>query len=109
MDALSLLIAALLNASVACTALPADEYRVQGDDFLVLNWRCEVDREANRYEVWRSWQRKCKLDNGESYWSRPYFLQNQTSKVSMYMNRFGEFQVGIGASILDTYVPRCGV
>jgi hypothetical protein len=108
MDAIGLIIGALLNASIACSALPADEYHVQGDDFLVLNWRCEVDRATNRYEVWRSWQRKCVVNAEKSYWGRPYFLQNQTTFISIYVNRFGEMQVGVGASILDTYVPRCG-
>lgn len=106
MDLLTIMAALFLNMSTGCDALKADVMRVGGQDYLVQSWRCED--KAGKVHLWRTWQRECVANNGQSFYGRPYFLEDTTTHLGIYHNRFGEIQGGFGAAIENAYVGLCG-
>lgn len=105
MDLIAIMAALFLNASLSCSALPAEVQRIGGMDFLVQSWSCQDMR--GKIHIWRTWQRECKFEKATA-WGRPYFLEDQTSHMAFYLNRFGELQGGLGAQITEAYLPLCG-
>jgi len=105
-DLLTIMAALFLNMSTGCDALKADVMRVGGQDYLVQSWRCED--KAGKVHLWRTWQRECVANNGQSFYGRPYFLEDTVSRAAFYMNQFGELQGGLGAIIENAYVGPCG-
>ena len=106
MDLLSIMAALFLNLSTGCDALKADVMRVSGQDYLVQAWTC-ADKNG-QIHLWRTWQRQCVANNGQQFWGRAYFLEDTTTHLGIYHNRFGEIQGGFGASIEQAYVGLCG-
>lgn len=98
--------ALFLNLSTGCDALKAEVMRVGGQDYLVQAWTCG-DKSGNSH-LWRTWQRECVANNGTRYFGRPYFLEDTTSHLGIYVNRFSEIQGGYGADLSEAYVPSCG-
>ena len=99
MDAISLLMVLFLNLNEPCTAMPAELQHVSGQDYQILRYACG----AKAYKIW---QRKC--NDGQGYWGRPFFLEEENSQQGLYVNRFGEVVTGYHVSITETYVPLCG-
>ena len=106
MDLIAIMAALFLNLSTGCDALKADVMRVGGQDYLVQAWTC-ADK-SNQVHLWRTWQRQCVANNGQQFWGRAYFLEDTTTHLGIYHNRFGEIQGGFGASIEQAYVGLCG-
>jgi len=106
MDLIAILAAMLLNASTGCDALKAEVTRIGSQDYLIQSWSCP-DRSGQPH-IWRTWQRECVANNQTHFWGRAAFLEDQQSKLGIYVNRFGEIQGGIGASIEQAYIPLCG-
>lgn len=106
MDLLSIMAALFLNLSTGCDALKADVQRIQGQDYLVQSWTCKDKR--GEVHIWRTWQRECMSNRHATFWGRPYFLEDVTSQMAFYANRFGELQGGFGAPMDGAYVPLCG-
>ena len=101
MDALSLILSLFLSGSAACSADPAMEQRVGNANYLVLSYHCGTQQ-------WRAWHRWCTVESsGVQYIGRPFYLVDQQSQVALYLSRFGEVQIGIGAELEDSYVPLC--
>ncbi len=86
--------------------MPADMMRVGGQDYLVSSWLC-TDKHGVSH-VWRTWQRECVAQNKSTFYGRPFVLEDQTSRLVIYTNQFGEIQGGIGADIQQAYLPLCG-
>lgn len=106
MDLIDIIAGLFLNLSIGCNALPAEVQRVHGQDFLVKAWACQDKRE--QVHVWRTWQRECVANNGNTFWGRAYFIEDQSSQMAFYTNRFGELQGGFGAAIENAYLGPCG-
>mgnify|MGYP003453681492 CR=1 FL=1 len=106
MDLIAIFAAMFLNLSTGCDALKAEVMRVGGQDYLIQSWRCED--KAGQIHLWRTWQRECVASNGQRFYGRPYFLEDTTSHLGIYHNRFGEIQGGFGAAIENAYVGLCG-
>jgi hypothetical protein len=106
MDLIAIIAALLLNASTGCDAMKADVMRVGGQDYLVQAWTC--GDKSGKSHIWRTWQRECVANNGTRYFGRPYFLEDTTSHLGIYVNRFSEIQGGFGAAIENAYVGLCG-
>ena len=106
MDLIAILASLFLNLSTGCDALKASVMTMSGQDYLVQSWRCED--KTGKVHLWRTWQRECIAQNGYRFYGRPYFLEDTTSHLGIYANRFGEIQGGIGASIEQAYVGLCG-
>ena len=100
MDAISLIMILFLNLNEPCTALPADETRISGEDYQILRYACGSKN-------FRIWQRKCQ--EGQGYWGRPFFLVEENSQMGLYINRFGEIHTGFHVMLEETYLPHCGV
>lgn len=98
--------ALFLNLSTGCDALKADVMRAGGQDYLIQSWTC-ADKKGSVH-LWRTWQRECVANNGSKYFGRPYFLEDTTSHLGIYVNRFSEIQGGYGADLSEAYVPSCG-
>lgn len=106
MDLIAILAALLLNASTGCDALKADVMRIGSQDYLIQSWAC-ADK-SGKVHIWRTWQRECVANNDTHYWGRAAFLEDQHSKLGVYINKFGEIQGGYGAEIENAYLPPCG-
>jgi len=106
MDLIAIMAALFLNLSTGCDALKADVMRVGGQDYLVQAWTC-ADKKG-QVHLWRTWQRECVANNGQQFWGKAYFLEDTTTHLGIYHNRFGEIQGGFGASIEQAYVGLCG-
>ena len=106
MDMISMMAGSFLNLMVGCDAQPVIVMRVRAQDYQIQSWVCTDKHEAKH--LWRTWQLECTAQNGATFWSRPYFLEEQGEDVAYYVNRFGEVQGGRGASIEQAYVPLCG-
>lgn len=98
MDALSLMMLLFLTLSEPCNAMPAEETRLQGEDFQVLRFECG----AKSFKVW---SRRC-VEGG--YWSRPFLLEETNSGQGFYFDRFADVHSGWHVRLEETYVPRCG-
>ena len=99
MDAIQLLMALFLNLNEPCTAKPVELQRLSGQDYQILRYDCG----AKRFKIW---QRFCA--EGQGYWGRPFFLEEENGQQGVYVNRFGEVQTGWHVSVVEIYVPRCG-
>jgi hypothetical protein len=106
MDLIAIMAALFLNLSTGCDALKADVMRAGGQDYLIQSWTC-ADKKG-QVHLWRTWQRECVANNGQQFWGRAYFLEDTTTHLGIYHNRFGEIQGGFGASIEQAYVGLCG-
>ena len=106
MDLIALMAAMFLNVSMACSAMPADVQRINGQEFLIKSWACRDQGQV--LHLWRTWQRQCTAQNGAQFWGRPYFMEDPLNHFAYYMNRFGELQGGYGAAIENAYVGPCG-
>jgi hypothetical protein len=106
MDLIAIMAALFLNLSTGCDALKADVMRAGGQDYLIQSWTC-ADKKGSVH-LWRTWQRECVANNGQRYFGRAYFLEDTTTHLGIYHNRFGEIQGGFGASIEQAYVGLCG-
>ncbi len=106
MDLIALLVASFLNLSTGCDAMRAEVMHVGSQDYLLQSWSCP-DKHGKGHQ-WRTWQRECVANNGETFWGRPHFLEDRNTGLAYYVNRFGELQGGMGAAIESAYVPLCG-
>jgi hypothetical protein len=99
MDAISLVMALFLNLNEPCTALPAEESMIGGQDYRILRYDCGAKR-------FRIAQRLCR--EGRGFWGRPFLLQEEASQQGLYVNRFGEVMAGWHVAFDDVYFPACG-
>jgi hypothetical protein len=101
MDALSLVLSLFLTGSPFCSAEPALETVLGRQSYLVLSYGCGAQQ-------WRAWHRWCVIESsGATYLGRPFYLVETHSQVALYLSRFGEVSVGVGAQLSDAYTPSC--
>jgi len=99
MDTLLVLIMFVINQPEVCTALPAEVRHVGPTTYQVLSWTCGP-------RTWHAWQKWC--TDGQGYFGWPFFLEETSSHMALYLNRFGEVHSGQGALLENAYVPHCG-
>ena len=97
-------LAFLVNALVACSAVPVTEQRLGGDTYQIQAWSCQTTQGPVQV---RAWRRPCQGER-EQYWGRMVFIEFQEWHTSLYLNRFGEIMVGAGAEVGEAYLPSCG-
>ena len=106
MDLLAILTSLLLNASLGCSAMKAEQVQQGSQTFLVQAWACE--NRNHELQLWRAWQRACVSSEHVAYPGRVVFIEETGSNLAIYYNAFGELQGGIGAGINAAYLPLCG-
>jgi len=98
------LLAYLINLMVSCTVLPMSEQKVGVELYQVQHWSCQTTQGPMAV---RSWRRPC--DTGHThYWGRMVFLEFEELQTAVYMNRYGEVQIGQGARLEEAYQTACG-
>lgn len=97
MNPIEILITFFLLKDPACYAWPAEAARLGQQEYQILSWSCNE-------HSWKAWQQKCP----QGYYGRLFYLQEQKTQLAIYLNRFGEVQIGYGAQLEDMYVPLCG-
>ena len=97
-------VAFVLNAIVACSALPVTEQVLSGNVYQIQSWVCQAGQGPIQV---RAWRRPCHGPQ-ERYWGRMVFLEFPEWHTSLYLNRFGEVMVGAGAEVGEAYLPSCG-
>ena len=98
MNAIELMMALFLNASIMCHALPADVQQIGGRDYQILSFAC------GEY-LFQIWQRRCEPGN---YWTRPFLLKELSTDRGFYLNQFAELYSGEHVSLDEVYVQPCG-
>lgn len=105
MNSLELLITMLLNASLSCTALPADEMKVEGHLYQVQRWVCQTMDGPRKLSAWR---RECGKGEGR-HWGHTSFLEaSGPLQWGIVMDQFGGFRAGIGVQREEAYEAICG-
>jgi hypothetical protein len=94
---LAALMALLLNQSEPCNARPAEAQRISGMNYQVLVYQCGARQ-------WKLWQYECKPGR----YSPPFYMEETYSHQAFWVNRFGEVQYGVHATINEMDVPFCG-
>jgi len=97
-------LAFLVNAMIACHALPVTEQRLSGNTYQIQSWTCHTTQGPIQV---RAWRRPC-AGPKEQYWGRMVFLEFEEWHTSLYLNQFGEVMVGAGAEVGEAYLPSCG-
>lgn len=98
-------LAMFINVLVSCTALPMDATRIGGQEFMVQNWVCQVDKGPIKV---RAWRRMCET-NGNTYMGRQFFIEfRDLDQTALYLDQFGEILMGQGARLEEAYLPSCG-
>lgn len=84
--------------SEPCTALPAEEQRLEGVDYRLRVYRCGE-------RIWRLWQVRCPGGG----WSHTVKLDSADGHAAAYyMDRFAAWHRGQPADLVESYRPPCG-
>ena len=105
MNSLELIIAMLINSSMACTALPAMEMKVSGKVYQVQEWVCMTQEGPRKLSAWR---RECGKGEGR-HWGHTSFLEAAGGlQWGIAADQFGGFRAGVGVTKEEAYEVVCG-
>ena len=105
MNSLELLIAMLINSSMACNALPAVEMKVSGKVYQVQEWVCMGQEGPRKLSAWR---RECGKGEGR-HWGHTSFLEaSRPLQWGIAADQFGGFRAGVGVTKEEAYEIVCG-
>ncbi len=97
-------LAMLVNLFLSCSAMEMSEQKIGGESYQVQRWECGTTNGMLHVKTFR---RPCNTGHAE-YWGRMVFMEFEEIQTSVYMNRFGEVQDGLGATIEEAYRTPCG-
>jgi hypothetical protein len=103
MDAITIMLALVLQVNEPCTEMPPRVTDVGGETYRIQPLRCGDT-------TIRVWSYRCHVAmSGETYWSRPFLMEDDRTGEGIYLNRFAELQAGWHVGLNELYRPACGV